>query len=299
MSTTLPGLHLDALLETPALVPDGLNPTVAETGERFYARLPEEAYAERGVFLKWWQDGGWRHFSYDLMAQVFSRNELLQLMWSSPVLCDFEDHFSDDRIHPYEHLFWKVRHSMWMWGWSANYNDFVRLYGGLRNLSFGPDFEVRLDHTYSINERGTAVYAPCEAGRLPLWLDGEFGLLVYYKGQHVLTVGFSLTGAGVILHQVQLREKKGNRFLYKLRTPILEYTLDRFVAAFGDVPVLLIDGQAAVGNIRKVKGSLREAFDASEAPARIQAFYDQPLQSYQRVEVAQGTYVRCYRMART
>lgn len=267
---------------------------------RFYARFPKFVDEEKCTDHSpedWWKYGR-HHIPYPAMAAVFTPDELTRIMWSEHTQNSVDDHFCDrDQESPYDHVLWKIRHSIYMWGMSDKYNTFVSFYEGLQRLSFGAGFEVRLDHTDSINERGTAVYTR-NAPPKPIWLDGEFGLLVYYKGKHVLTVGFSATGAGVLLHQVQLREKKGNRFLYKLPCSYLEHTINCFHAAFHDLPILLIDGQEAVERVRRVYGSRASTdFDPTDAPARIQALYDQPLNGYKRVPVEKGVYAKCYQVA--
>ena len=275
--------------------------TVKNACARFYARFPR--YVDSRVYKQtaadWWKHH-WYDIPYEAMAQVFSPDELCRFMWNAAVQNEIEGHFQDrDEMHPLDHVLWKVKHSIWMWGPTDDYTKFVSFYQGLSRLSFGEGFEVRLDHTNSINERGTAVHTRHVPPK-PVWLDGEFGLIVYYKGKHVLTVGFSATGAGVLIHQVQLREKTGNRFLYKLSKPYLEHTLDCFRDAFSDLPILLIDGGEAVERIRKVYGSrVKTDFDSTDAPARIRAFYDQPLRGWDRTLVEKGTYAKCYQVRLT
>lgn len=293
----LPGIPLDRLTWPFRRSREKKKPHVRSPAARFYARFPRYVDAtklDEQTPEEWWDKGGWLDIPYKALAAVFTPDELTRLWWSAAVSSKVCDHLYDrDEEHPLDHVVWKVRHAMWMWGWSDDYNLLVDAYEGLRRLSFGEGFEVRLDHTNSINERGTAVYTR-NAPPKPVWLDGEFGLLVYYKGKHVLTVGFSPTAAGVLVHQVQLREKRGNRFIYKLPKPYLEHTLDCFRAAFPTLPVLLIDGAEAVHRIRQAYGKrAKEDFDPTGAPERIQAFYDQPLGGYERVPVEKGAYARC------
>lgn len=293
----LPGIPLDRL-SYPLKRTKGEKPPVRTPASRFYARFPayvdEEKYDGQSVGA-WWEKS-WHRIPYKALATVFTPDELIRLWWNYPVSSCVDDHLYDrEEEHPLEHVIWKVSHAMHMWGKERDYGRFVDAYEGLRRLSFGEGFEVRLDHTNSINERGTAVYTRFAPPK-PVWLDGEFGLLVYYKGKHVLTVGFSPTGAGILIHQVQLREKRGNRFIYKLPKPYLEHTLDCFRVAFPTHPVLLIDGTEAVERIRQAYGKrAKEDFDKTDAPERIRTFYDRPLNGYERGEVpVKGVYTKCY-----
>ena len=295
---TLLGIPLERL-DFPLVRAEG-NPTPPpDAMTRFRDRFPKysaENIRYYGTLEQWWRDQ-WLSIPYKGLAAVFTPDELVRMWLSSPVASTISDHFyCKDDEHPLDHVVWKVMHSLHMWGSTDDYAVLVDSYEGLRNLSFGEGFEVRLDHTNSINERGTAVYSRMAPPK-PLWLDGEFGLLVYYKGKHVLTIGFSPTAAGILIHQVQLREKRGNRFIYKLPKPILEHVIDCFKAAFPTRPILLIDGAEAVRRVRKGYGARAKTdFDTTGAAERMLALYDRPLNGYVREPVEAGVYAKCYRV---
>jgi hypothetical protein len=100
-------------------------------------------------------------------------------------------------------------------------------------------------------------------------------------GRHVLTVGFVPMHKGVLVAQLQLRQKKGNRFLYHLPQHYADLALDILYRAFGD-QLWLVTGESAVTATRKAYGQ-EECKVYGETADRIQALYDRPLASFDRV----------------
>ncbi len=149
----------------------------------------------------------------------------------------------------------KVESSMWRWGCGdKSWNEVVDAYNGLRHFSIPVDgFEVRLDFTNGWNERGYS-----QSSRT--FLDGVFGFLVYYKGEHVMTLGFSVArDRRVLVQQVQLTKRKGNRFLFKLPANRVEFFLECFAAAFPAHTICIADGaDIAKTNINSYKQGLTE-----------------------------------------
>jgi hypothetical protein len=136
----------------------------------------------------------------------------------------------------------KIISSMWRWGHRrSNWNDVVSAYNGIRSFDFGKkDFSVRLDHSTWYNEKGYSEHTR-------IYLDGVFGYLIYYKNTHVMTIGFSiLPGRKLLLQQVQLANRHGNRWLFKLPHNYLEYVIGRMFAAFPKYSIYLVDGQTIV-----------------------------------------------------
>jgi hypothetical protein len=143
---------------------------------------------------------------------------------------------------------------------------------------------VRITHTRSIN---TAAWA--DHGRdNPIYLDASFGALVHYRGEHVLTIGFALSAYGILVAQVQLRQKRGNRFLYKLPLPYLDFALDLLQRTFPDDPLYLVTGASTTAAVRAAYGKEAGKLSA-ETCARVERFYDQPLVDYART----GETIRC------
>lgn len=146
-----------------------------------------------------------------------------------------DDMFRDD---PKYALFYKIKSSMWRWGYGSGvWNEVVDAYDCIRRFAIPREgFEVRLDLTTGLNPYGYSREAD-------VFLDGVFGFLVYYKGEHVMTLGFSLMeGRRLLVQQVQLTQRKGNRFLFKLPANRVEFFLQCFADAFPQHELCIADG---------------------------------------------------------
>lgn len=226
---------------------------------------------EAGSFV--WAEH-WHYAPHELLAQVFSREELIRL-WHS---CIFASKL-DDYLEEQEALVWKVRHALWRYGGSRDYQRFGVCHNGLGRLAIDlPDFEVRITHTRSIN---TAAWA-ADGRDKPIYLDAPFGVLVYYRGRHVMTIGFAPSEYGILVAQVQLREKRGNRFLYKLPMPCLDFALAMLRQAFPDDSLYLVTEFSATAGISAAYG--KNGSLSAETAKCITRFYDQPLRDYLRME---------------
>lgn len=172
----------------------------------------------------------------------FSFDELCKLRYSTPIMMDgsVEKLFETSACHE---VVRKIKSSMWRWGCgTGTWNEIVDAYEGVRRFTFtdDPDFEIRLDHTTYFNEFGYAKYSR-------IFLDGVFAYLVYYKGVHALTIGFSiLEKKQLLIQQVQSAKRTGNRYLYRLPKNRLEFVIDLFRASFPGFRLYVIDGQCLV-----------------------------------------------------
>ena len=178
-----------------------------------------------------------RRMPSKFMVKKFSFDQLCKIRYSQFIQMDrtVEALFEDERQYAIVH---KIQNCMWRWGCGSGvWNEVVDAYDGIRNFSIPiADFEVRLDFTTGYNERGRSREAR-------IYLDGVFGFLVYYKGEHVMTLGFSVTkGRRLLIQQVQLAQRKGNRFLFRLPPNRVEFFVERFVAAFPRHKVFIVDG---------------------------------------------------------
>ncbi len=136
------------------------------------------------------------------------------------------------------HLVRKIDNSVWRWGRGrAAWNDIVDTYNGIRSFDMGiKGFTVTLDCTTGYNEKGYSREARA-------YLDGVFGFLVHWKGQHVMTIGFSIaSGRRLLLQQVQATSKSGNRWMFKIPGNRMEFVLDRIRAAFPRHKIHIADG---------------------------------------------------------
>ena len=139
---------------------------------------------------------------------------------------------------PIQHVVHKIKSSMWRWGLNdAPWNEIVDAYNGIRNFDMGiAGFETRLDTTSSYCEKGWSVHAK-------IYLDGVFGLLVHWKGRHVLTIGFSIVSdRRLLLQQIQSTSPTGNRWRFKLPGNLTEFVVDRLAASFPQYTIHIADG---------------------------------------------------------
>ncbi len=136
----------------------------------------------------------------------------------------------------------RLRFSLHRWGYgdsAMEWNALVDTHEGIRRFSFGlPDFEVRLAYPHYANwSRGASLQDR------DVFLDGALAFFVHYRGEHVMTIGFSLArGGNLLLSQVQMRNPKGNRFLYKLPVGVVEYVVSLMRKYFPRQRLCLVDG---------------------------------------------------------
>lgn len=262
-----------------SIVPLALVAAVPEAPARFAAVAADWIEDRYGAEYFSWHEHGHRA-PHDLLAKAFSRDELIRLWHDSIFASKLDDHLEE-----HDPLIWKVRHALWRYGCSRDYQRFVACHNGLARLAVDlPDFAVRITHTRSIN---TAAWAAHGRDK-PLYLDASFGVLLYYRGEHAMTIGFAPSEYGILVAQVQLREKRGNRFLYKLPMPYLDFALDLVQRAFPEETLHLVTGTSTTSAIRSAYGKDADKL-AAETITRVERFYDQALSSYVRT----GETVRC------
>jgi hypothetical protein len=140
----------------------------------------------------------------------------------------------------------KIRSSMWRWGHEkALWNEIVDAYDGIRSFDPGvAGFDVQLTYTTGYNENGNNCREHAgEQGGDRVWLDGVFGFLVRWKGEHVMTIGFTVVaGRRILLQQVQAASKTGNRWMFRLPANRMEFVIDRLRTAFPGHAILVADG---------------------------------------------------------
>lgn len=214
------------------------------------------------------QQSSWLHVDPEVMYRVFTFEECARL-WSDACI---SSRVCDD-IEKNHMLLWKLRNAHWRYTMAQDWNLLVRHMEGLKRLSWGmPDFEVRLVHSRKYNTCGYSVQIE------DLYLDASFGLAVYYKDEHVLTVGFAPTEHGILIAQVQLKKHKGNRFLYKLPKHYVECAVDVFHRAFPDDQIYLVEGYSAAEAARLSHGP--KGPDYPWDADRIASVYNPPLLGY-------------------
>src|SRR3989338_1472397 len=197
----------------------------------------------------------------------FSFNELCKLKYSSPFTMDrkIEDLFETD---PQYEIVRKIMSSMWRWGaGKGTWNELVEAYQNIRHFSFveNPDFEIMLDHATYFNPCGYAKYSR-------IFIDGAFAFLVYYKKEHVLTIGFSIMEERkLLIQQVQSTKRSGNRYLFKLPTNRMEFVINLFQTNFPGYTLFLIDGEClAEKTLADYQSALRATHERYARYARYQ-----------------------------
>jgi hypothetical protein len=197
------------------------------------------------------------HIPLEACQKWFTFDQLCKLRYnrSSTMERTVEKAFEDEPEYAIVH---KIQNSMWRWGCGSGvWNEVVDAYNAIRSFTIPVEgFEVRLDFTTYYNERG-------RSRESRTYLDGVFGFLVYYKGEHVMTLGFSImAGRRVLVQQVQLTKRKGNRFLFRLPENRVEFFLQCFAKAFPLHTLCIADGgDIASINIASYKNSLDKVLD--------------------------------------
>lgn len=180
-----------------------------------------------------------RQFPLSFLTEVVPFQTLIEVNYMSMFT------FGSDRCYEFEkipehRIVQKIQNSFSRWGNDAGWdtwNTAVSIYEQLVTFTL-PQFTCTLDWTTGYNIRGYS-----EAARI--YLDGTFAYLVHYKGEHVMTIGFSFTDIGdLYIHQVQLVQAKGNRFLFKLPCHYMEWIVSLMRYHFIEREVFVVEGES-------------------------------------------------------
>ena len=218
-----------------------------------------------------------------IAAHFFTFDEVCKMYCSSVIMVEYNDWFNyslfrnDLECKPQLRVVAKINNSMWRYGMAdKNWDAIVKTWNAIRAFDFGvPGFSVTLDFTTGCNEIGYSQYSRT-------FLDGTMAFLVHYGDKHVMTIGFSVAKGGkILISQVQLKEKKGNRWLFKLPCFYVEHVLNRMMAAFNQQPCYLMNGKDLALRIRKAHGANNDGPSKAEME-RIAGLYDMPLQGWVR-----------------
>jgi hypothetical protein len=217
-------------------------------------------------------DRSHRSLPIQVFLEAFTFDEVLRLHSDEFVQSSISEWFQKE--HP---LLWKVENCMWQFGIGRDSSTLAWAVNGLKKLSTDlSDFSVTLTHTMFHHRWGPSEH------EFELWIDAPLAIRVHYKGEHVLTCAFAIRKRGeVLVSQVQLRKKTGNRFLFKLKEHVLDFALGILARAFGADALWLTDGPSAIQAIRKAYGSTPCKM-TPEDEVRIAALYDRPLAHYDR-----------------
>jgi len=224
----------------------------------------------------------------------------------------------DEDIYNHPHFIYAHKLALSAWHWLSKgpkqengklaWSRVVQYHRFFMGFSFAPEgsqekFDVTIDHSHSwVNKRGSGEYTgwltdPATGERKAgTWLDGEFALIISLNGKHLLTLGVCTTAAGIIVNQIQLKQKKGNRWLFKLPKPYFEFALERLMAAAdaAGLPLYLVTGESHAEELGRVHKEAVQADDTLKP--RIIRIYNQRLKSLKKtgrkLQVSTLTYRR-------
>lgn len=196
------------------------------------------------TILKYIDSYGWKNINdaylkipFKIFNTECSFDDICKIFYASPIMMDIHNHF--ERNYQYE-IIRKLKNSMWRWEFAdkspQNWNIIVDAYNSIRSVKVD-GFDITLDYTTYCNEKGYSKFSRT-------YLDGIFAFLIHYKGKHVMTIGFTiLSNYKILLNQIQLVNKKGNRFLYKIKKNRIEWAIDLFHTFFKPFSLYLINGK--------------------------------------------------------
>lgn len=216
----------------------------------------------------------WNWLPAKLMLQAFDFNELTQLWFHAVISSELSEHF--EKNDPYTVLY-KTKNAVWHWSiGQENYNMFVYFYHRLKSFRFDiPDTEVFFDHATYHNSHGWSKYQRT-------YIDAPFGYLIYYKGKHVLTIGFAPSCHGLLINQIQLKQPKGNRWLYKLPGHYFEYCITKMAETFHDTAIWLPQGNSMAGFVKKQYHKDDGHLFTQEKFEHVARVYNSPLTRWER-----------------
>lgn len=216
---------------------EGEKPPVDVSRDRWSPGMTQWVHDHFDKYVKFEWKERYRHIPFEHLYNTFSTDELYRLAWGDCIQSEISERFE---IDPRYYVLDKIRHSMWMWGYGrGHYNAAVRAYNSIRSFDWGlPGFETRLDCGGKFTACG---YTVCTN----LWIDASFAYLIYKDGELVLKIGFAFSQNGCLVPQIQLAKKKGNRWLFKLPCGVVEYAMQRMLAAFGVVSLVAPDSAVA------------------------------------------------------
>lgn len=256
-----PGVQLSSIPDALTKVPDGMKDRAFMSFDGM-ARLGPWARAYFGAHYG--EDATYERYCKNLPKKAFARfsfDELSKTVFSAG--------YMDDRLRrlyepsPYDaftphQLVEKIRLSIWRWGCGhRDWNEVVDGWNGIRSFDLAvPGFEVELDYTPWHHSRGVGVHSET-------YLDGCFAYVVRWRGEHVLTLGFSLArDRRLLVQQIQTKTRKGNRWMFRFPANRVEHILSRFAEAFPNHSLHIVDGRSVgEANLRSYAATIKSDLD--------------------------------------
>ena len=131
-------------------------------------------------------------------------------------------------LDPRHALLGKIISSYWRYSLTTpSWSEIADAYTGIASFDLGlENFEARLDHTHERDMKGPGFHE-C------VYLDGALAFHIHHASKRVMTISFSFAkGRRILIQQIQLASKRGNRWLFRFPPHRLEFFLERFAAAF-------------------------------------------------------------------
>ncbi len=240
---------------------------------------------DKRVLVGWLNEKGHELRLFEL-AKFCSFAEIARFSHELPCGGDL---VSDLHKHPIYKFVDKMAISAKHWGNKPlNWDELVKFHRLLMSFEIGlPGFEVTYDYTMLYHhQRGWAEFTgerqkgPEDPKTKP-WLDGEIGLIISFQEEHVMTVGVSPSSKGLLVNQIQLLKKKGNRWLYKLPKSYFEIVLEQLLTACESegIDMYLVKGESLRDQIKSLYKELPLHDEAGEHICRV---YNQRLISLSR-----------------
>jgi len=235
--------------------------------KRVVARAAAEIEQSCGEWFEW--DKHWRGLSPEAF-EVLTPEEQVTVWFSKYVQSPLGDHLQKTGL---TQLLEKVRLCLWYHGTEDGWNPLVEAYTKICTFEFDePGFTVEIDYPWALQGYGSGV-------KCANWLDGGLAYLLFYKGEHVACLGFSVSKQGLLIQQAQATRKQGNRWMYRLTGRLLDVMVDKLERHF-NCPTWIIDGASQGKYLRQVHPK-KIPFPEEEL-ARIEATYNAPVQGFVR-----------------
>jgi hypothetical protein len=185
----------------------------------------------------------------NVLKKAYSDEEILKMSlsftYTSPEI--FDNYIESN---PSIWLATKIKMSMWHSCYSPiRWNFLVDCFERMKTFKIDlPDFEVDIDtSSYIINEKGYS-------RNLRVFLDAELAFIIKYKGKHVFTISFNLyeldSKPTFHLCQLQCKETKGNRWLYKLPEKYNIFFTKKLMEHFSDFEFKIKSPSEIITDIR-------------------------------------------------
>lgn len=161
----------------------------------------------------------------------------------------------------------------------AFYHRVASILAGIRRFEFGVVGVSVGDFTTYADTAATMRWGPGVVDGTH-YSDAHLTLNVCIRDKHVFSIGFSPTEYGIAICQVQVKQRTGNRWLFRLGEHFLDYTLERMHQAFPGEELLLVSGESAAGFVA-------DNYQASARPEaailqRVKDLYSRPLARWVR-----------------